>query len=54
MPLTGLLNALDLAEAVKYFLQHTHIAGTVDQVHSFKIEGHEMLGTFIRRGSDGR
>jgi hypothetical protein len=47
MPIAPVLQARTLAEATNYFLAQTDIVEAIDQVTSLKIDGHELLGTFM-------
>ena len=47
MPLDEILTAPTLADAIEHFLRHTDIVTAAEDVRSFKVEGHEIIGTFI-------
>ena len=47
MSLTPLLTAVTLNEAIAYFLSNTDTVAEIQEVHSFKVDGHEFLHTFL-------
>jgi len=47
LDIAPILRAKTLSDATKYFISATGMVQTIADVRSFKIDGHEMLGTFI-------
>jgi hypothetical protein len=47
VPLKGILDAPTLADAVEHVLHHTDIVLEAEDVTSFKVDGHEIISTFI-------
>jgi hypothetical protein len=47
MPIAPILQARTVAEATNYFLGRSDVVSGIDKVTSLKIDGHELLGTFM-------
>jgi hypothetical protein len=47
MPVGPILRASTLDEAVRYFLSKTDVVAELHRVDSFKVNGHELLHTFL-------
>ena len=48
LPMTAILEARKLDDAVRYFLSRTDTVDEILEVHSFTVNGHEFLHTFMR------
>jgi hypothetical protein len=47
MPVGPLLRAVTLNDALEYFISKTDAVAELQRVDSFKVNGHELLHTFI-------
>ena len=47
MPMGGILRAVDLDEATGYFLSQSGHSHKFETIHSFKVNGHELIHTFL-------
>ncbi|HEV7699957.1 MAG TPA: hypothetical protein VGO43_06995 [Pyrinomonadaceae bacterium] len=48
MPIGAILDTQTLSEAMEFFIAHGDYKENILEVHSLKVGGHEMIGTFLR------